>query len=77
MLWVGSPVTFSLNFIILCSFFFSGVKSDLPREHDQESLVNVVSSDEVRRIFLLILVVKSSDHPTVAGESSDGAGQEE
>ena len=52
MLWVGPPVTFSLNFLLLCSFFFSGVQSELPAE--DESLVNVVSAvEEVRRIFLL------------------------
>ena len=56
MLWVGPPVTFSLNFLLLCSFYFSGVKSD-QSEHDQESLVNRVSSVEVRRIFLLLIVM--------------------
>ena len=56
MLWVGPPVTFSLNFLLLCSFYFTGVQSDLPAEHDQESLVNVVSSVEVRRIFAEVIM---------------------
>ena len=75
MLWVGPPVTFSLNFLILCSFSF-GVKSDLPREDDQESLVKVVSSVEVRRIFLILIVITSSHLTTRPLQASQVTGRD-
>ena len=76
MLWVSPPVTFSLNFLLLCSFYFTGVQSDLPAEHDQESLVNLVSSVEVRRIFAEVIM--SCDLTVgIAGGPGDGAGEEE
>ena len=57
MLWVGPSVIFSLHFLLLCSFHFSGVQSDLPAEDDQESLVSADWSQEVRRIFVVLIVI--------------------
>ena len=74
MLWVGPPVTFSLNFLLLCSFHFSGVQSDLPGEHDQESLVSADWSQEVRRIFLVLIVIMWPHCLGISGQSSEGAG---
>ena len=48
MVWLGEFVTFSLNFLLLCSHF-TEVKGDLTsRENDPESLVKGISSVQVR-----------------------------